>query len=194
MLPENNLPDLPPYSLDVQAMDLGSDIKAVGLELILTESREPLRGEEAASIWAAVIPTLAGDETWLLDFFSHLDRVREYCRKHEVEFREAANRCLVIRQPTREKLRGLIARFAGETFGLRCGTAAKEPDLAVESELSRRGVDAYHAAFATYFFCAVCAFEDGSLVLLSEKLWTSEVIRRVRPVVKDLAVEVQLPN
>ncbi len=84
---ENNLPDLPPYSLDVQAMDLGSDTKAVGLELIETESREPLRGEEAASIWAAVFPALVGDETWVLDFFSHLDRVREYCKTHEVEFR-----------------------------------------------------------------------------------------------------------
>jgi len=39
-----------------KAMDLGSDTKAVGLELIETESREPLRGEEAASIWAAVFP------------------------------------------------------------------------------------------------------------------------------------------
>jgi len=102
---ENNLPDLPPYSLDVQAMDLGSDTKAVGLELIETESREPLRGEEAASIWAAVFPALVGDETWVLDFFSHLDRVREYCKTHEVEFREAANRCLVIRQPAGETLR-----------------------------------------------------------------------------------------
>jgi len=78
--PENNLPDLPPYSLDVQAMDLGSDTKAVGLELIETESREPLRGEEAAPFWAAVFPALTGDEAWVLDFFSHLDRVREYCK------------------------------------------------------------------------------------------------------------------
>jgi hypothetical protein len=30
-------------------------------------------------------------------------------------------------------------------------------------------------------------------VLLSEKLWASEVIRRVRPVVKDLKVDVRLP-
>ena len=194
MLPENNLPDLPPYSVDVQAMDLGSDIKAVGLELILTESREPLRGEEAASIWAAVIPTLAGDETWLLDFFSHLDRVREYCRKHEVEFREAANRCLVIRQPTREKLRGLIARFAGETFGLRCGTAAKEPDLAVESELSRRGVDAYHDAYTRYTFCAICETDDGWVTLLSKTLWPSEIIRRARPALEPFDVHIARPQ
>src|SRR2546430_1469664 len=114
-------------------MDLGSETKAVGLELIETESREPLRGEEAASIWAAVFPALAGEQAWVLDFFSHLDRVREYCRNHEVEFREAANRCVVIRQLTGEKLRALIVRFAGETFGLRCGAAAKEVDAIVES-------------------------------------------------------------
>src|SRR5262249_24690203 len=57
--PEENLPDLPPYSLDVQAMDLGADTKAVGLELIETESREPVRGEEAAAIWARAFPALA---------------------------------------------------------------------------------------------------------------------------------------
>jgi hypothetical protein len=55
-------------------------------------------------------------------------------------------------------------------------------------------VDAYRAAFSNYFFSAVCAFEDASLVLLSEKLWASEVIRRVRPAIKGLDVEVSLPN
>ena len=55
-------------------------------------------------------------------------------------------------------------------------------------------MDAYHTAYPNYFFCAVCAFEDGSLVLLSEKLWASEVIRRVRPALKGLDVEVRLPN
>jgi hypothetical protein len=194
LLPENNLPDLPPYSLDVQAMDLGSDIKAVGLELIGTESREPVRGEEAASIWAAVIPALAGDEAWVLDFFSHLDRVREYCRNHEVEFREAANRCLVIPQPAGEKLRGLIARFAGETFGLRCGTTAKEADVTVESELSHRGLDAYQDAYTWYTFCAICEPDDGWVTLLSQSLWPSEIIRRARPALQPFAVHIARPQ
>jgi hypothetical protein len=194
LLPENNLPDLPPYSLDVQAMDLGSDIKAVGLELIETESREPLRGEQAASIWAAVFPALAGDETWVLDFFSHLDRVREYCRNHEVEFREAANRCLVIPQPGGDKLRGLIARFAGETFGLRCGATAKEADTTVESELSYRGLDAYQDAYARYKFCAICEPDDGWVTLLSETLWPSEIIRRARPALQLFDVHIARPQ
>jgi hypothetical protein len=191
---ENNLPDLPPYSLDVQAMDLGSDTKAVGLELIETESREPLRGEEAASIWAAVIPALAGDETWVLDFFSHLDRVREYCAKHEVEFREAANRCLVIRQLAGEKLRGLMARFAGETFGLRCGATAREADAAVESELSHRGLDAYQDAYTRYTFCAICEPDDGWVTLLSTSLWPSEIIRRARPALQPFDVHIARPQ
>jgi hypothetical protein len=192
--PENNLPDLPPYSLDVQAMDLGSDTKAVGLELIETESREPLRGEEAASIWAAVIPALAGDETWVLDFFSHLDRVREYCGKQEVEFREAANRCLVIPQPAGDKLRGLIARFAGETFGLRCGAAAREADATVESELSHRGLDAYQDAYTRYTFCAICEPDDGWVTLLSQSLWPSEIIRRARPALQPFDVHIARPQ
>jgi hypothetical protein len=191
---ENNLPDLPPYSLDVQAMDLGSDTKAVGLELIETESREPVRGEEAASIWAAVFPALAGDEAWVLDFFSHLDRVREYCNLHEVEFREAADRCLVIRPPAGEKLRELVARFAGETFGLRCGTAAKEADSTVESELSHRGLDAYQAAYARYTFCAICEPDDGWVTLLSQTLWPSEIIRRARPALQPFDVHIARPQ
>ena len=52
----------------------------------------------------------------------------------------------------------------------------------------------FNTGTAKHFFCAVCGFEDGSLVLLSEKLWASEVIRRVRPVVEDLEVEVRLPT
>jgi len=192
--PENNLPDLPPYSLDVQAMDLGSDTKAVGLELIETESREPLRGEEAASIWAAVFPALTDDEAWVLDFFSHLDRVREYCKLHEVEFREAANRCLVIQPLAGEKLRALIVRFAGETFGLRCGAAAKEADAVVESELSHRGLDAYQDAYTRYTFCAICEPDDGWMTLLSQNLWPSEIIRRARPALQPFDVHIARPQ
>jgi hypothetical protein len=192
--PENNLPDLPPYSLDVQAMDLGSNTNAVGLELIETESREPLRGEEAAAIWAAVFPVLAAEETWVLDFFSHLDRVREYCRNHEVEFREAANRCVVIRQPLGDKLRELIGRFAGETFGLRCGPAAREPDAKVESELSHRGLDAYEDAYTRYTFCAICEPDDGWVTLLSQSLWPSEIIRRARPALQQFDVHIARPQ
>ena len=194
MSPENNLPDLPPYSLDVQAMDLGPDVKAVGLELIETESREPLRGEEAAAIWAAVFPALAGDEAWVLDFFSHLDRVREYCKNHELEFREAANRCLVLSEPGKEKLRGLVARFAAETFGLRCGAAAKEADARVESELSHRGLDAYQDAYTRYTFCAICEPDDGWVTLLSQSLWPSEIIRRARPALQLFDVHIARPQ
>ena len=49
--------NLPPYSIDVETLDLGAEIKAVGLELLETESREPVKGKEAAAIWAAALPT-----------------------------------------------------------------------------------------------------------------------------------------
>ena len=51
--------ELPPFSLDVQALDLGGDVKSVGLELVETENREPVRGKDAAAIWSAVFPALA---------------------------------------------------------------------------------------------------------------------------------------
>lgn len=194
MPPEQDLPDLPPYSLDVQAMDLGTETKAVGLELIETESREPLRGEEAAAIWAAVFPALANQEAWVLDFFSHLDRVREFCKSHEIALREAAGRCLVIPQPEEGKLRELVGRFAGETFGLRCGQAVESPDAELEGELSQRGLDAYQAAYKRYTYCGICEPDDGWVTLLSETLWASEIIRRVRPELREFDVHIARPQ
>jgi hypothetical protein len=191
---EQQIPDLPPYSLDVQAMDLGPDTKAVGLELIETESREPVQGDDAAAIWAAAFPALAAQDTWVLDFFSHLDRVRDYCETHEIEFRENAGRCLVIKQPVSERLLELLSRFAGETFGFRAGAPAVQEDAALEGELSRRGVDAYQAAYKRYAFCAICEPSDGWVTVLSDTLWASEIIRRMRPALQKFDVHIARPQ
>jgi hypothetical protein len=191
---ENPIPDLPPYSLDVQAMDLGPGVKAVGLELIGTESREPLRGPEAAEIWSAALAVLPGSEPFVLDFFSHLDRVREFCTSHSIAVREAAPRCLVVPQPSQELLRLLIARFESETFGMRVGPTAAEPDPTLETELSHRGLDAYQSAYTRYTYCAVCEPSDGWVTLLSDGLWPSEIIRRVRPALQPFDVYIARPQ
>ena len=186
--------DLPPFSLDVEVLSLGAEIKAVGLELLETESREPVRGNKAAQIWSAAFPALAGEEYYVLDFFSHLDRVRDFCSAREIPFREAAERCLVIAQPTQGQLLDIFTRFEAETFGMRAGPVAQTPDPAVEGELSKRGLDAYQSAYTRYTFCAVCEPEDGWITLLSEKLWPSEVIRRVRPALQPFDVHIARPN
>jgi hypothetical protein len=191
---ETNIPDLPPFSLDVQAMDLGNETKAVGLELIETESREPLRGSEAAQIWAASFPALAGKEPMVLEFFSHLDCVREFCNGHKIDFRESARRCLVVPQPSGQHLRELVERFESETFGLRVGPTATQEDSALESELSHRGLDAYQSAYSRYTFCAVCEPFDGWVTLLSETLWPTEIIRRVRPALQPFDVYIARPQ
>ncbi len=187
-------PDLPPYSLDVQSMDLGDDTKAVGLELLETESREPLRGSVAAQIWSAAFPALATKEFLVVDFFSHLQRVREFCKLHEVVFRETASRSVVLTQPSQEQLRLVFERFEKETFGIRVGALAEQEDAVLENELSHRGLDAYQAAYSRYTFCAVCEPEDGWVTLLSEKLWPSEVIRRVRPALQRYDVYLVRPQ
>jgi hypothetical protein len=192
--PESGAPELPLFSLDVQALDLGADVKAVGLELLETESREPVKGKEAAEIWAAVFPALAGSDFFMVDFFSHVDRVREFCKAREISFREAAERCLVLPRPSQEQLRQLFERFEEETFGARAGAATMAVDAALESELSRRGLDAYQAAYARYTFCAVCDLKDGWVTLLSETLWASEVIRRVRPAVQPFDIYIARPH
>lgn len=191
---ENPALDLPPFSLDVQALELGADTKAVGLELIETESREPFRGAEAAEIWAAAFMALAAKETYVLDFFSHLERVRDFCRAYSIEFRESAPRCVVIPQPSLETLRQLLKRFDAETFGLRAGAAAQNEDPTLENELSHRGLDAYQAAYPHYTFCAICELSDGWVTLLSESLWASEIIRRVRPALRPFDVYIARPQ
>jgi hypothetical protein len=191
---QNPAPDLPPYSLDVQAMDLGPGVKAVGLELIETESREPLRGSEAAAIWAAALVALAADEPFVVDFFSHLDRVREFCASRGIAIREAASRCLLVPQPSLELLRQLIARFALETFGLRVGPATAEEAPALEQDLSRRGLDAYQPAYSRYTCCAICEPSDGWITVLSDSLWPSEIIRRFRPALQPFDVYIARPQ
>ena len=186
--------ELPPYSLDVQAMDLGNEVKAVGLELVGTENREPVRGIEGAEIWSEILPALASQEAFAVDFFSHLDRVREFCKSRKIEWREAAERCIVIPSPSIEELRQLLERFEGETFGLRAGSAAQTPDAALEGDLSKRGLDAYQQAYARYTFCAVCEPQDGWVTVLSQTLWPSEIIRRVRPAVQKFDVHIARPN
>jgi hypothetical protein len=179
--------------LEAEPLDLGAEIRAVGIELVEdAENREPVRGEDAARLWSRVIPALAGAEPWALDFFSHLERVREYCRFHALEFREAANRCIVIPSIAQPKLEELIARFEAETFGARAGALAKDGDAALEADLAQRGADAYDRAFGNYHFCAICDFENGSLVVLSKNLWASEIIRIARRALEGEDVELKL--
>jgi len=186
--------DLPPFFLDVQALDLGNDVKAVGLELVETESREPVRGKEAAEIWSSVFPALSGNESYVVDFFSHIDRVREFCKMRQIAWREAGERCVVLPVPTGEQLRQIFERFEGETFGIRTGALAQTPDAALEGDLSKRGLDAYQAAYSRYKFCAICEPEDGWITLLSESLWPSEIIRLLRPAVRPFDVHIAQPN
>jgi len=102
--------------------------------------------------------------------------------------------CLVLPQPSETQLQELFQRFEGETFGVRAGGPVQEGDAELEKELSQRGLDAYQPAYARYTFCAVCEPEDGWVTLLSESLWPSEVIRRVRPAVQPFDIHIARPN
>ncbi len=186
--------DLPAFSLDVQTLDLGADVKAVSLEILETESREPVRGKQATDFWSAVFPLLTADEPFAVDFFSHLERVRDFCAARNISFREAGPRCIVIPQPAREQLQQLFERFEAETFGFRAGKRVSAEDTALTGDLSQRGLDGYQEAYHRYSFCAVCEFEDGWVTLLSEAIWSSEVIRRVRPAAKSFDVYISRPQ
>jgi hypothetical protein len=187
-----------PYRLLVEPLDLGPDVRAISLDLSEKpaegeEEETPARGEEPIAIWAAAIPALASIEPWALDFFSHLDAVRGFCLAHHIGCREAASRCVVISRPEPEALVALIARFETETFGFRAGSLLEQGDAALENDLSRRGVDAYQPVFSNYAMCGICDFENGSLTLLSEKISSTEVVRRLRPALSSHSVRIERP-
>ncbi len=149
------------YVLEVEPLDLGADVKAVGLDLVEIESREPARGVDAARLWAATLDALPGTEPWALDFFSHLDRVRDYCRLHGVAFEEkASGHSLIIPAPSGDALVGLVERFAGETFGARAGALAGRRRSRRRRRTGRHGVDAYHAAFRNYLVLRGLRFRE----------------------------------
>jgi hypothetical protein len=191
------------YRLEIESLDLGPGIRAVGLELLDPGTREPVTGAEAGRIWAAAVVALATGEPWSLDFFAHLERVREFCRLQELPFREPNDHALVIAGSDlvgsgtvdlgQEKFAALLERFAGETFGARAGVPVATGDAALEGRLAERGVDAYEGVFRNYLFCGVFDIENGFLTLLSERLWASEVMRRVRGALTGLHVEVTRP-
>lgn len=181
------------YRLEIEALDLGAEVRAVGLELLEPETREPAIGREAAGIWAMLVPALAAGQPWGIDFFAHVERVRDFCRRNALPFREPNAHAIVIAQLERPQLEILFERFAAETFGVRAGGRLLEGDATLEGALAERGVDAYHSAFPEYLFCSVCDFEGGFLTVLSNQLWASEVIRRAKGVLENLQVEVTRP-
>lgn len=178
--------------LEIEPLDLGQDVRAVGLDLVDDADREPVRGEDAASVWSLVLPSIAGKEPWVLDFFSHLERVREFFQSRKLQYRDVSKHSILIPALPAVALQAVFERFETETFGIRAGTRLDNPDPAVENELARRGVDAYHAAYPNYFFCAVCNLEDGTVVILSSGLWATEIARRVRPALTGLEIQVRL--
>jgi hypothetical protein len=182
------------YRLEAEPLELGPNSRAVGLELIESGTREPLVGTEAARVWAGVLPALAGEEPWVLDFFAHLQRVRQFCRDKGIDFREPNSHTLVISPPGPERLEALLGRFAGERFGVRAGGPGIAGDPELEGQLAARGVDAYDSAYHECLFCAVCDFESGFLTVLSDRLWASEIIRRARGPLEALGVEVTRPS
>ena len=58
------------YLLDIEALDLGAEVRSVGLDLMeADENREPVRGADAARIWSRVLQATAGQEAVGARFF-----------------------------------------------------------------------------------------------------------------------------
>lgn len=182
----------PPLRLTVEPLDLGPSVRAVALELVDTETEEPVAGGEAAELWSKALEALAGDEPWVVDFHGHLDRVEDFCRENDIRFRETDAGGIVVTENDTDALARLFERFEEETFGARAGEILKDGDAGLESELQRQGLDAYHQAYPRYLFCAICELETGSVTLVSEQVWASEAARRLRAGLRELPVSVEM--
>ncbi len=187
-------PDSPPLRLLIDPLDIGPEVRAIGLELNEEGDEDPAHGPAADAVWAAAIPALAAADPWVLDFTSHFDRLREFCRAHGIAIREAAASCVVVTPPEPPALLEFIERFEAETFGFRAGAAVAAADAELENDLSRRGMDAYDRAFPRYTLCGICDFENGFLTLLTEKFSSAEVLRRLRPALDSLGARVVRPE
>jgi len=98
----------------------------------------------------------------------------------------------VVPAPAVDVLVSLFERFAAETFGARAGGSLPAEDAELEGTLSSSGVDAYAPVIDSYLFCAVCDFENGFLTLLTNRLSSAEVIRRIQPALKKLSLNVDV--
>ncbi len=178
--------------LTVEPLDLGPDVRAVQLELVDPEKEEPAAGSEAAAVWARALVSLAGEEPCGVDFFAHLDRVEQFVKGEDLESRKTSAGGIVVTEKDPDALARLFERFEAETFGFRAGAAVDQGDAELEGDLRRRGLDAYHRAYARYAFCAICDLASGSITLVSDRLWASEVSRRLRPALKQVSVAVEM--
>lgn len=179
-------------TLAVEPLDLGPDVRAMGLSLVDPEDEEPVRGGDAARIWGRALVSLAGDEPWVLDFLSHLEPLREFCKSHDIAYRDTTAGGVAVTETDPDALAGLFERFENETFGARAGEPVDAGDRELENNLRQKGLDAYHHAYARYLFCAICEFESGSVTIVSNDLWASEVTRRLRPALRELSVTVEM--
>jgi hypothetical protein len=186
--------DSPTLRLLIEPLDIGAGVRAISLDLAEEGAESPAIGPDADLIWAAAIPALVGNETWALDFVSHLDRVQDFCDSHDIARRQAAARCIVILDPGAEKFAALAARFTAETFGLRVGGPLAAGDADLENDLSSRGMDAYEGAYTRYSLCAICDFENGSVTVLSGNISSSEILRRLKPALTPLGAQIDRPN
>jgi hypothetical protein len=180
--------------LEFETLDLGPDVRAIGMELVEPgATREPVRGAEAAKVWSRVLPAVAAGEPLVFDFFSHLERVRDFCVRRNLAWREGAENYVAVSTPSRELMAELLERFERETSGARAGRRVDQGDPELEEELSKRGADAYDAVYSNYTFCAILSLDEASVTLLAPQLCASEVVQLVRPALNGLDVQLSQP-
>ena len=80
------------YLLEIEPLDIGEDVRAMGLELTeADENREPIRGAEAAKIWSRVLRAVAGEKAGRSIFSATWSRSGITARGMRLNFAMRAN-------------------------------------------------------------------------------------------------------
>jgi len=150
---------LPPFSLDVQALDLGDGVKAVGLELGKPKIANRCAAKESREIWSAVfLPwwrrTVPGG------FFQpHRSLAGVLQSAWNCTARSGGRRCVCCHS----RVRSCCAKFsnASKEKPLASGLAGRRRSRYALEATYPSAAGCYQSAYARYTLCAICEPEDG---------------------------------
>jgi len=132
----------------VETLDLGPGVKAIGMELIETESREPVRGKDAIAIWAGVFPALVAQS--VVSISSATSSASVISAPVTNRFREAGAAASSCRNQATSSPR-IDRAVRRRNLRIAHRQAVLIADTQLESA-SPTGLDAYQAAYTAILF------------------------------------------
>ena len=186
--------ELPPFSLDVEALDLGPGVKAVGLELVETENREPFvaRRQRRFGRRSSLPWRMKNITSWI--FSATSIALRSFARRGRSSIAKQACAAWFCRSRGRVNCSSFSSASKAKPLEFAREPLRKLPMPRWKATFPSAASTPTKPPMSATLFCAVCEPEDGWVTLLSATLWASEVIRRVRPAVLPFDIYIARPQ